>query len=165
MFLQKLNRVCISKRRLLAFFRKNLRRSRFRPSGWHRPNNGDVIFPIIGPGLVWFRRLRADTENIRLYAAGWRRAEDTSDSLALPSPFLAESIPALLQTQIFLKYGDSPPSGRGRVHRCVEESFHLSTESGQASHTVFESNRVGLGPLQSPDDYLTGSFRRGHYRL
>ena len=62
---QKVNRICNSRRRLLAASEKPS------PFGvvavWlARPKIGELILPIIGPGLLRFRTLRADIEIVTL---------------------------------------------------------------------------------------------------
>src|ERR1700730_10806646 len=62
---QNVNFTCISSLRLLAFSEKP---SPFtEPAIWlARPKRGDVMLPMIGPGLVWLKIFRADIEIIRL---------------------------------------------------------------------------------------------------
>ena len=60
---QKVNRVCNSSRRLLAFSEKIPPPD---PAGWLAwPNSGDVMLPMIGPGLLWLVTLRICIEMVR----------------------------------------------------------------------------------------------------
>jgi hypothetical protein len=65
---QNVNRVCSSKRLLLAASEKIVPPRAGVPVGWIAlPNSGDVMFPMIGPGLLWLSRLRIDIEITMLY--------------------------------------------------------------------------------------------------
>src|SRR5215472_15095338 len=53
---QNVNRICSSSRRLLALSENTPPPE---PAGWLAwPKSGDVMLPIIGPGLLWFVKFR-----------------------------------------------------------------------------------------------------------
>ena len=58
-----MNRVCNSSLLLFALSEKVPPK----PAGWFAcPNNGDVMLPMIGPGLLWLVMLRICIEIVRL---------------------------------------------------------------------------------------------------
>ena len=60
---QNVNRVCISRRRLLAISENAPKPA---PAGWFAwPKRGDVMLPMIGPGLLWFVMLRMYIDTVR----------------------------------------------------------------------------------------------------
>jgi hypothetical protein len=122
---QNASRICSSSLRLFAASEKPVP-PRF-PAGWLAwPNRGEVMLPMIGPGLVWLSRLRMDIEMFRLKRR-LTTIEETPGTPAPNAPPLPSRRPAPLpgpvQTASF-------PSVDGRNAKALLNRRFTRTEPG-----------------------------------